>query len=117
MRCHFFPTPAEIVKRRVKGLHQHTSLGSLDILEGKLTEVDADEADKPGMRHVSIINITLSSEPLDESLPGYQAPLPDNMVQPRPAYTGTRTYRGGYRGSFRGRGRGGYQQQQYDNYN
>lgn len=32
-------------------------------------------------RHVSVIAITLSTEPLDTSAPGYQPPLPPEMVK------------------------------------
>lgn len=32
-------------------------------------------------RHVSTITITLSSQPLDTTHPGYQPPLPEELVQ------------------------------------
>ncbi|KAK9816442.1 hypothetical protein WJX72_000280 [[Myrmecia] bisecta] len=125
-------TVAEIIKRRIPGLHQNTAIGSVDItdtwepLEEGLNRLET-------TRHVSVITITLSSLPLDTSLPGYQAPLPDDQVKPlqegalerrpRPAARGGSSDigegdgnggngggaggRGGGRAGMRGRGRAG----------
>eukprot|EP00242_Pyramimonas_sp_CCMP2087_P000020 CAMPEP_0198197608 /NCGR_PEP_ID=MMETSP1445-20131203/1168_1 /TAXON_ID=36898 /ORGANISM="Pyramimonas sp., Strain CCMP2087" /LENGTH=126 /DNA_ID=CAMNT_0043866929 /DNA_START=419 /DNA_END=795 /DNA_ORIENTATION=- len=74
-------TIAEIIKRRVIGLHQNTSISSTDItdvwepLEEGLNRLET-------KRSVSMISITLSKLPLDASLPGYQAPLPADQVVP-----------------------------------
>ncbi|KAK9835165.1 hypothetical protein WJX81_002353 [Elliptochloris bilobata] len=73
-------TIAEIIKRRINGLHQDTKIGSVGM-------TDTWEPLKEGLnrlettRHVSVIAITLSMEPLDTSAPGYQPPLPPEMVK------------------------------------
>lgn len=65
----------------MKGLHQNTEIGSVDI-------TDTWEPKEEGLqklevtRHVSVITITLSSEGLPSSTPGYQAPLPEEEVKP-----------------------------------
>ncbi|GAX75832.1 hypothetical protein CEUSTIGMA_g3275.t1 [Chlamydomonas eustigma] len=70
---------AEVVKRRVPGLHQITEINSTDI-------TDTWEPTEPGLnkleivRHVSVMSITLSKLPLSTSSTGYQAPLPVDMV-------------------------------------
>ncbi|KAG1661226.1 hypothetical protein FOA52_008271 [Chlamydomonas sp. UWO 241] len=74
---------AEVLKRRVAGLHQVTEVGSTDI-------TDVWEPTKEGLekleivRHVSIMSITLSKKPLDATLPGYQPPLPESELSPSP---------------------------------
>mmetsp|Transcript_5596 Transcript_5596/g.15059 ORF Transcript_5596/g.15059 Transcript_5596/m.15059 type:complete len:261 (-) Transcript_5596:646-1428(-) len=107
---------AEILKRRVHGLHQITELASLAL-------VDVWEPKEEGLetirvtRNASAIRIKLSMAPLDTTHPGYQAPLPADQVQPiqedeldemdateRTRRPGRGRGRGG-RG--RGRGRGG----------
>lgn len=66
---------AEIVKRRVRGLHQNTQIGLAD------GDADADFHDVPGgagggaPRAAPTVTITLSLSPLDPSEPGYQPPL------------------------------------------
>lgn len=78
--CGCWPA-AEILKRRIGGLHQNTEIGSVDI-------TDTWEPKEEGLntleltRHVSVITITLSSEPLDSSTPGYQPPVPEEEVKP-----------------------------------
>ncbi|MCO5563046.1 hypothetical protein L7F22_016682 [Adiantum nelumboides] len=100
---------AEIIKRRMGGLHQNVSIGSLDItdvwepLEEGLVPVET-------TRHVSMIAITLSKKALDTSSSGYQAPLVEKRVQP-PADSDLNQSDGGVvsgrgRGSGRGQGRG-----------
>eukprot|EP00200_Dunaliella_tertiolecta_P005134 CAMPEP_0202339972 /NCGR_PEP_ID=MMETSP1126-20121109/1605_1 /ASSEMBLY_ACC=CAM_ASM_000457 /TAXON_ID=3047 /ORGANISM="Dunaliella tertiolecta, Strain CCMP1320" /LENGTH=324 /DNA_ID=CAMNT_0048930599 /DNA_START=843 /DNA_END=1819 /DNA_ORIENTATION=+ len=72
---------AEILKRRVHGLHQITELASLAL-------VDVWEPKEEGLetirvtRNASAIRIKLSMAPLDTTHPGYQAPLPADQVQP-----------------------------------
>lgn len=72
-------TIAEIIKRRVKGLHQLTEIGSVVI-------TDTWEPKEEGLnrleitRHVSVITITLSMDELDTTHPGYQPPLADDLV-------------------------------------
>ncbi len=73
-------TVAEIVKRRVIGLHQITSIDASEITdtwepleEGLKTVVT--------VRKVPSICIQLSKEPLDTANPGYQPPLPSELVK------------------------------------
>lgn len=96
-------TIAEIIKRRIAGLHQITSIGSIDI-------TDSWEPLEEGLlplettRHVSMITITLSTKELDQTSTGYQPPLPVDQVKPliEFEYDGEGSPIGG-----RGRGRGG----------
>ena len=74
-------TIAEILKRRISGLHQITRIDSTDItdvwepLEEGLDRVET-------TRHVSSITILLSQTPLDVNDPGYQAPLSPDQIKP-----------------------------------
>ncbi|KAI3879829.1 hypothetical protein MKX03_000448, partial [Papaver bracteatum] len=71
----------ELIKRRIAGLHQITSIGSTDItdmwepIEEGLLPLDT-------TRHLSMITITLSKKDLDASSIGYQSPLPADQVKP-----------------------------------
>ncbi|ESR41139.1 Alba domain-containing protein [Citrus sinensis] len=103
---------AELIKRRIAGLHQNTSIGSTDItdmwepLEEGLLPLET-------TRHVSMITITLSKKDLDTSSTGYQPPLPADQVKPWNEFEdegeGSPRGRGrGRGGRGRGRGRGGF---------
>ncbi|XP_039054963.1 ribonuclease P protein subunit p25-like protein [Hibiscus syriacus] len=72
---------AELIKRRIAGLHQITSTGSIDITD---TWEPLEEGLLPleTTRHVSIITITLSKNELDSSSIGYQPPIPADQVKP-----------------------------------
>eukprot|EP01023_Acetabularia_acetabulum_P033156 TRINITY_DN3103_c0_g1_i1.p2 TRINITY_DN3103_c0_g1~~TRINITY_DN3103_c0_g1_i1.p2 ORF type:complete len:229 (-),score=65.29 TRINITY_DN3103_c0_g1_i1:778-1464(-) len=72
---------SEVIKRRVPGLHQTTELTSLDIVD-KYEPLEEGLPVKETKRVVSVITITLSSKPLDANHPGYQDPLPADMVTP-----------------------------------
>ncbi|KAF8022665.1 hypothetical protein BT93_F0243 [Corymbia citriodora subsp. variegata] len=95
-------TIVELIKRRIVGLHQVTSIGSIDItdtwepLEEGLVTLET-------TRHVSMITITLSMKELDTSSVGYQLPLPAEMVKTSPEVY----YEGEGSPNGRGRGRGG----------
>ncbi|MCO5581145.1 hypothetical protein L7F22_035023 [Adiantum nelumboides] len=108
-------TIAEIIKRRVAGLHQITSIGSTDItdvwepLEEGLHALEQ-------VRHVSMISITLSVQELDTTSTGYQPPLAPELVKPlasenedeaegSPHEETTAGGRGRGKGHGRGRGR------------
>ncbi|KAL2635629.1 hypothetical protein R1flu_007108 [Riccia fluitans] len=108
---------AEILKRRVVGLHQITSIGSTYItdqwqpLEEGLLPVETS-------RRISMITIILSKEELDKSSPGYQPPLPADQVKPWIEFEyegaegsvrdgGPQDVSGRGPGRRRGRGRGG----------
>merc|ERR1719157_309514 len=91
---------AEIVKRRFKGLHQLTKLGTQEIVdeyepleEGLDTVTDT--------RNISTIEIKLSKTALDTSDKGYQPPIDESEVK---EYSEEEMTRG--RGRGRGKGRG-----------
>lgn len=96
---------AEILKRRIGGLHQVTEIGSVDITdtwEPKEEGLDTLEL----TRHVSVITVTLSSDPLDTSAPGYQPPLDEELVKPLQTAEPERRRGAPKRGRGGGRGRG-----------
>ncbi|EPY35614.1 hypothetical protein STCU_01060 [Strigomonas culicis] len=116
---------AEIVKRRVVGLHQITEIASESVRdEYEPHDRERNPENLVVERKVSTILITLSRQQLDKTNPGYQEPLPEDQVteqekrEPGETHThregrggrgsrggrGTRGARGGPRG---GRGRGG----------
>ncbi|CAI5515340.1 unnamed protein product, partial [Closterium sp. Naga37s-1] len=94
---------AESARRRIPGLHQNTVIGSTDItdlwepLEEGLLPLET-------TRHVSMISITLSTEPLDTSAPGYQPPLTEEEMTRLPE---TFAEGGGVAGGAAGEGVGG----------
>ncbi|KAF6157852.1 hypothetical protein GIB67_003752 [Kingdonia uniflora] len=103
---------AELIKRRIIGLHQNTSIGSTDIID---SWVPIEEGLLPleTTRHVSMITITLSKMDLDTSSIGYQSPIPAEQVKPWTEFDhegeGSPSMRSrgrGGRGRGRGRGRG-----------
>ncbi|CAK9178391.1 unnamed protein product [Ilex paraguariensis] len=99
-------TIVELIKRRIIGLHQITSIQSTDItdmwepLEEGLLPLET-------TRHVSMITITLSKKELDTSSVGYQPPLPADMVKVSTEfdYEGERSPTGQRGRGGRGRGR------------
>ncbi|KAF8113707.1 hypothetical protein N665_0046s0056 [Sinapis alba] len=101
-------TIAELIKRRIPGIHQHTSIGSIDI-------TDTWEPKEEGLlpiettRHVSVITITLSKKELNTSAVGYQCPIPVELVKPFAEidYEGRDGSPRGRGRRGRGRGRGG----------
>ncbi|XP_076940808.1 uncharacterized protein LOC143610121 [Bidens hawaiensis] len=101
-------TIVELIKRRIVGLHQITSIGSTDITD---TWEPLEEGLLPleTTRHVSMITVTLSKTELDTSSIGYQPPLPADQVKAATEFEyegeGSPTARGRGRGR-RGRGRG-----------
>ncbi|GAB2300413.1 hypothetical protein Dimus_034456 [Dionaea muscipula] len=114
-------TIVELIKRRIAGLHQITSIGSTDITD---TWEPLEEGLLPleTTRHVSMITITLSKQELDTSNIGYQPPLLADQVKVLAEYDyeeGSPNVRGrGRGGRGRGRGRGpsgnGYLSADYD---
>ncbi|XP_015073022.1 protein FAM98B-like isoform X2 [Solanum pennellii] len=76
---------AELIKRKIVGLHQITSIGSSDITD---TWEPLEEGLLPleTTRHVSVITIILSKEELDTSSAGYQPPIPADQVRPLTEY-------------------------------
>lgn len=100
---------AEIVKRRVAGLHQVTTIFTEDVTDVWEPKEGTEGLDRiETTRHGAVIRILLSKDPLDENLPGYQAPLPEDQVKPlgEDGDLGSDDGRGeGRRGRGRGRGR------------
>eukprot|EP00037_Helgoeca_nana_P033384 m.417676 g.417676 ORF g.417676 m.417676 type:complete len:158 (+) comp30572_c0_seq1:100-573(+) len=75
---------AEVLKHRVVGLHQNTTVGMTkvtDVWETKL-DVEEDMDRVQVVRRVPTVMILLSLEPLDPAAPGYQPPLPESEVTP-----------------------------------
>ncbi len=95
---------AALARRRFKGLHQITDIST----------VEMGSRQGPGTRRVALVTITLSTNLLDKTNPGYLAPLPDSEVSKYIPFI----WRGGV-GRGRGRGRGlgagwrGYQRARY----
>jgi len=100
-------TLTEVIKRRFKGLHQITSLGSVEI-------VDEYEPLEEGLemvtdtRTVAVLDITLSKEALDSSDKGYQPPIDEALVTDfDPEQVGKGRGRGKGRGKGKGKGEKG----------
>ncbi|XP_058225505.1 uncharacterized protein LOC131334489 [Rhododendron vialii] len=95
-------TIVELIKRRIVGLHQITSIASTDITD---TWEPLEEGLLPleTTRHVSMITITLSKKELNTSSVGYQHPIPADQVKAFAEFD----YEGEGSPTGRGRGRGG----------
>ncbi|CAI9758010.1 unnamed protein product [Fraxinus pennsylvanica] len=99
-------TIVELIKRRIVGLHQITTIQSTDI-------TDTWEPLEEGLqilettRKVSVVSITLSKKELDTRNVGYQPPLPADQVKVFTEYEGEGSPTARGRGRF-GRGRGRY---------
>mmetsp|Transcript_76853 Transcript_76853/g.212895 ORF Transcript_76853/g.212895 Transcript_76853/m.212895 type:complete len:323 (+) Transcript_76853:76-1044(+) len=71
---------AEVIKRRFKGLHQITTLSSLEIVdEYEPIEEGLDPVTEA--RNLPTMVIKLSKEALDKDDPGYQEPLDEALVE------------------------------------
>lgn len=111
-------TTAEVVKRRIGGLHQVTSLETLEITDvWEPTEAGLKEVETK--RRVASITITLSRDEskIDKNAPGYQIPINADAIKPffgNQNRRGFRRFRGGRRGRSR---RGGYNRGGYYNRN
>lgn len=71
---------AEIIKRRIPGLHQNNKISSISTQD--TWEPVEDGLDSISiMVHVSVLCIVLSTEPLDVNDPGYQPPLSPELVK------------------------------------
>jgi len=99
---------AELVKHRIKNLHQITELQNVEM-------VDEYEPLEEGLdklqfkRNATMIVITLSKTPLDKTHVGYQEPIPLSEVQEydEREFGESRPRRAGFRGGLRGGPRGG----------
>eukprot|EP01064_Diplonema_japonicum_P015668 TRINITY_DN2343_c1_g2_i1.p1 TRINITY_DN2343_c1_g2~~TRINITY_DN2343_c1_g2_i1.p1 ORF type:complete len:320 (+),score=58.03 TRINITY_DN2343_c1_g2_i1:48-1007(+) len=79
-------TVAEMIKRRVKGLHQITALEPTVIVDKYVAKDEPAEGEEPlpeksVERTVHLMEITLSLDELDTSNLGYQPPLPEEEVE------------------------------------
>merc|ERR1711953_1511289 len=73
-------TLAEVCKRRFKGLHQITNLGTQEIIdEYEPKEEGLDNVTQT--RNIPFIEITLSKESLDTADKGYQPPIDEALVK------------------------------------
>lgn len=100
-------TIVELIKRRIVGLHQITSITSADVID---TYEPLEEGLLPleNTRHVSMITVTLSKKELDTENVGYQMPIPKEHVKAvMETYYEERSPTGRGRGRYGGRGRGG----------
>ncbi|MBA0849382.1 hypothetical protein Goshw_015299 [Gossypium schwendimanii] len=70
----------KLIKKRIVGLHQITSIGSTNITD-MVEPLEEGLVPLETTRHVSIITITLSKIELDMSSIGNQPPLPVNRVK------------------------------------
>merc|ERR1719277_9442 len=98
-------TSAEVIKRRFKGLHQITKLGSQEIVdEYEPIEEGLDKVTET--RNLPFIEIKLSKDALDTSDKGYQEPVPEDQVKEYDPEEMAARGRGRGGGGGRGRGRG-----------
>eukprot|EP01060_Flectonema_neradi_P019828 TRINITY_DN27345_c1_g1_i1.p1 TRINITY_DN27345_c1_g1~~TRINITY_DN27345_c1_g1_i1.p1 ORF type:complete len:205 (+),score=48.36 TRINITY_DN27345_c1_g1_i1:50-664(+) len=113
---------AEVVKRRVKGLHQLTSMESTEVVD-EYEPIDASKGLEKIQRtkYICGLSIVLSLDELDKNDAGYQEPLPEDAVveedkelrkrsSNRPRRSATKSSsagRGGRGAASRGTGRGG----------
>merc|ERR1712187_307488 len=95
----------EVIKRRFKGLHQITKLGSQEIVdEYEPLEEGLDKVTES--RNLPFVEIKLSKDPLDTSDKGYQAPLDESEVKEYDPEEMASLGRGRGSGSGRGKGKG-----------
>ena len=116
---------ATLVRHRFLGLHQIVDFGTLEIVD-EYFPIEEGLDNVVVKKKVPNIVITLSFKQLEQTHPGYSAPLPKDDVQPYEPFGMRRGgfrdgYRGGYRGGFRGsrrRGRpsrrGSYEERDYE---
>jgi len=96
---------AEIIKRRIPGLHQITEIDSTDIKETYTPNEEGLEQVET-TRHVSSILISLFTREPDTSSIGYQPPIPDTEVKTSPGGRSSFPRRSGRPRGRGGRGRG-----------
>ncbi|XP_019708582.1 uncharacterized protein [Elaeis guineensis] len=111
---------AEIIKKKIPGLHQDTAISSVSV-------TDVWEPIEEGLvplettRHVSMMSISLSTRELNKNSPGYQAPLLSEQLKQQQKFQQPQLYQQQQRqprqaqgqlnegrGRGRGWGRGGY---------
>jgi len=99
-------TLAEVVKRRFKGLHQITSVGSLEVVD-EYEPIEEGLDPVTDTRTLTVIEIKISKEPLDTSDKGYQAPIDEALVTDYdPDKVSKSRGRGKGKGKSKGKGKG-----------
>ncbi|KAJ9468567.1 hypothetical protein DIPPA_30351 [Diplonema papillatum] len=101
---------AEIVKRRVPGLHQIVKLDCGEMTQTyKLKEGETGEPEISKTKFVTGIELCLSLDELDKTHIGYQEPLPEHEVEDErdEKKGGKGASKGGPKGGSGGRGAGG----------
>ena len=106
---------AEVLKRRIAGLHQINEIANLEIVDVyQPLEEGLEIVEKS--RYVSALRIVLSLDELDTNHVGYQAPIDPSLVQDEESERAARAdqprmirprRRDGFGRGGRGRGRGG----------
>lgn len=113
---------AEVIKRRFKGLHQITTLGST-VVEDEWEPLEEGLDAVTSKRNVSFIEIELSTKSLDAENKGYQEPIDESLVteykenpregledeeggKPRRKGRGKRGSKKGKKGEKKGKGKG-----------
>jgi len=100
---------AEIIKRRIPGIHQDTIIESAEIKKRWIPKEEGLDV-RETSKQVSSLTIRLSLKPLDTTSVGYQKPLPESEIRDGPER------RGPNRGNNRGNNRqGGRNQGRRDN--
>jgi len=99
-------TSGEVIKRRFKGLHQITKIGSTDIVD-EYEPLEEGLDNVTDTRSVPFIEITLSKEALDTADKGYQPPIDESLVKEYDAEEEAER-RGRSRGRGKGAGRGAF---------
>lgn len=74
-------TIAEIVKHRVKGLHQVNEISTI-VIDDEYEPLEEGLDKMTVSRKLTCLQIILSKKQLDKNLPGYQEPIPDSEVNP-----------------------------------
>ena len=75
-------TIAEIVKHRVKGLHQVNEISTI-VIDDEYEPIEEGLDRMKVSRKLTCLQIVLSKKaPADTSVPGYQEPIPESEVNP-----------------------------------
>lgn len=69
---------AELIRHRVKGLHQNTEITTMQIEEFRAPREGGEK--RTFVRTLIMLKVTLSKQALDKKSPGYTAPLPDSEI-------------------------------------
>ncbi|KAJ9468563.1 hypothetical protein DIPPA_30330 [Diplonema papillatum] len=96
---------AEVLKRRIPGLHQLTETESTEVVDVYEPKDPTKSLEKQEVsKYICGLSITLSLDPLDTSKPGYQQPLHEGEVTEEDKERRANRARGDRQTSTRGRG-------------